>query len=103
MKRKEPTCTSVVLEYLVKLNDFATRQDIAKQTGFTDNQVSAALSHLNNRKAVDFAYSNHVIHWFATPETDNRTKQVRERTPEEPGTRNRTTGYHSFKKRREGV
>lgn len=77
-----PTCTSVVLAFLVRLDSFATAPQIRTQTGLNVNQVSAALHHLRNRRAVNCMEDGGHLWWYATPQEDNRTFVLDERVPE---------------------
>lgn len=92
----KPTWTHLVFEYLRVSDDFVTTAQIKAAVNGNFNQIGAALSHLHKRKAVDFMVAEGVTYWFATPDTDNRSKQVEERVPEEPGSR-RTRKTHTIK------
>ena len=91
---KQPTCVSLVFEFLVRADDFKSVAEIQLGTGCNVNQVTAALFHLHKYKAADkVSVSNEprMIHrdfWFVTPETDTRITHVDEREPEK-GPRNR--------------
>lgn len=82
---KRPTYTHLVLEALVHWpSDFATLRQLVQATGATVNQVPAALHHLRKRRAVDVVIeSSGDGFWYATPEDDDRTRHLEERTPEE--------------------
>lgn len=82
MKLKEPTCTLLVLEVMVKTDDFMSVSQIMKATGLTANRTTAALCHLRKRKAVDSLACDGSLWWFATPDSDNRCYCVKERMPE---------------------
>lgn len=86
----KPTWTSLVEKALVESDDFMNMEQIVAATRASINQVSAALSHLAKRKAVEpVVGGNDKLWWFATPDTDDRSKKVEQRVPEEKGTRNR--------------
>lgn len=82
---KRPTHTHLVLEALTHWSqDFASVHDIMAATGSQYNQVTAALFHLRKRHAVDVVIeADGKAWWFATPGSDDRTKTIEERTPEE--------------------
>lgn len=79
---KQPTHTKLVLEYLVKIDDFATADQIVLGTGSAPNQVSATLHHLRNRHAIDCVAADGQLWWYATPDYDNRSFKLEEREPE---------------------
>lgn len=79
----EPTVTSVSLNYLRGLSDFATTAQIALAVNKTKTQVNTALHSLQYFKAVDCVESQGRLWWFALPpESDTRTKTYDHRTPE---------------------
>jgi hypothetical protein len=82
VKRKVPTSTSIVFEYLVVADDFRTTQQVKCDTGLDINHVSASLCHLRKRKAIDAIDVDGTLFWYPTPENDDRSKVVLERTPE---------------------
>lgn len=87
---KRPTWTSLVFEALVRANDFASVPMLMAATRGTVNQVTAALSHLAKRHAVESVVGpDGKLWWFATPDYDDRIRVVEERVPEEPGNRRR--------------
>lgn len=86
---KAPTWTSLVEEALRKADDFMGAEALRAATGANPRQLSAALHHLRQRRAVDSVESSCRLWWFATPELDNRARVVEERRPEDPGTRRR--------------
>jgi hypothetical protein len=68
--------------------DFMNVAQLVKATGSNFNQVSAALFSLRKFQAVDVVIENDGVGWwFATPETDLRSRHVQERRVEEPGHR----------------
>jgi len=85
---KKPTWTCRVMETLTGREDFMTAAQLRAALGCNINQMSAALIHLRRRQAIDCVVEpNGVAWWFATPETDDRSKHVDERVPEEKGSR----------------
>lgn len=82
-KQKEPTSTALVYETLVKADDFMTVRQLMAVNDLSNNRVTAALYLLRKYKAADFVVEDGArLFWFATPDTDQRTRTVKERTPE---------------------
>lgn len=81
-KHKETTSTSIVFAKLVAAMDFMTVRQLVDSTGVSCNRVTAALCNLRNYKAADFIADANGTWWYATPESDTRTKTVEERVPE---------------------
>lgn len=80
-KDTRPTDVSVVLAYLTKLDDFASKGMILLATGIPDNRVRPALAHLMKHQAIDCVIVNKNELWFyATPGSDNRVR-IRKETP----------------------
>lgn len=87
-KHKLTTYTFLILEYLKKVDDFRTYADL--MTAVNDarpdvviNDISAACFHLKKHKAIDSVVDHRgTVFWFATPETDDRSRTIDERTPE---------------------
>lgn len=76
-----PTDASVLLAYLVKLDDFANRKMIRTATQMPSNRVNAAIAHLQRHHAIDCVVVNERELWFyATPGTDDRLK-IKDLTP----------------------
>lgn len=97
-RQTRPTDVSVVLAYLVGLDDFANKAMILASTGLPDNRLRPALYHLAKHKVIDCVIVNgNELWWFATPENDDRVV-VRKATPEGM-TRNDRHGRMSKKKR----
>lgn len=86
------TTTTLVLELLTREHDLLTQQQLRERLPQCNaNQVSAALCHLVKRKAVGFLADDVTTLYYATPETDDRTKTVDERTPESKPRKRRIT------------
>jgi hypothetical protein len=79
---KEPTSTSIVLAELTGADDFRNVKQLKEHTRLCSNRVTAALHHLHKRKCVDFISDANGVWWYATPECDDRTRTVEQRTPE---------------------
>lgn len=79
---KVPTWTSLVLDELIRADDFRTLRELVVCVGGTSNQISAALWLLTQRKAVGCEICNGVSYYYATPEYDTRIRKMGERTPE---------------------
>lgn len=82
-KMKQPTATTLVLEALIRADDFRTSRQLQAELQLDTNHVSAALCHLAKHKAVEFVEADSSLWWFATPETDTRSRVVDERAPED--------------------
>ena len=80
---QEPSCVSLVFGVLVGSDDFKTVQQLKDETRCNMNQVLAALCHLKMHKAVEMITSGHDTFWFATPDSDNRTKTLETRKIED--------------------
>lgn len=78
---KKPTCTTIIMEHLINIDDFVTQHQIMDALGLNINQVSATLIHLKKYHAVNCMGDSEVF-WYATPENDTRTYQVEEREEE---------------------
>ena len=93
-KDARPTDVSVVLEYLVKLDDFANKKMILAETKLPANRLRPALAHLQAHHAIDAVIVNQNELWFfATPGYDDR--QVIKQTTPNGITRNETKGRRS--------
>lgn len=81
---KTITWTCRVLDVLTRADDFMNVSDLLHALPDANyNQVTAALFHLRNRRAVEVVISDRGIGWWmATPWSDNRMRRVDERTPE---------------------
>ena len=93
IRTKHPTHAHLILTALAHLpQDFASTQDLINATGSSYNQATAALFHLRKRGAIDVVIEHDgTAWWFATPGSDDRTRTLEERTPEEqPRNRRRT-------------
>jgi hypothetical protein len=84
MKHKETTTTTLVLEALRNTDDFMSYVMLAKATGRSINQVSAACFFMRQHRAVDAIIgADGMGWWFALPpESDTRHGVLVERTPE---------------------
>lgn len=83
-KDPKPTWVGLVWGVLLEANDFVASTELQKKTGGSQNQTNAALHHLQQHKAAEAVVgANGRLFWFATPESDTRTKQVEQRTPED--------------------
>ena len=76
---KRPTDVSVVLDYLVKLDDFANKAMILEATKLPYDRLRPALAHLMKHHAIDCLIVNKNELWFfATPGDDDRTRVASE-------------------------
>lgn len=86
---RKPTVTKLVLDALQVCDDFLSLELLRAATGANNNQITAALHHLQKRKAVDCVVGpDDLLWWFATGE-DDRQRIVEERVAEPPGNRTR--------------
>lgn len=79
---KKTTNTTLVLEALIRADDFLTSKMLSDSIGITPGSVNVAVHSLQSFKAVECVEGNGKLWWFATPENDTRTKHIHERTPE---------------------
>lgn len=87
---KQPTWTKLVMGVLEGRDDFMTARQLCDELGASCNQMSATLVHLRKSRAIDcIVEPDGKAWWFVTPASDNRTRTVDERCPEEPGSRKR--------------
>lgn len=85
---QKPTLISRIEEALAKADDFMTSKMIAEVTGIHSSRVRNILSNMRvYYKAFDCVEQDKALWWFATPETDTRTKHIDLRVPEGPGAR----------------
>lgn len=90
MRSKDTTWTTLVLEALIGRDDFMTYEMLREATGGNQNQIQATCHHLRKRRAIDCIIEpNGVAWWYATPESDNRSRKIEERRREELGSRHR--------------
>ena len=76
---KKPTVTTLITEYLRRLDDFADAAMIREATGADSAHVSAALIHLYAHRVVDFVTCRGKSWWFALPpERDDRLRVINE-------------------------
>lgn len=66
---------------MIDKNDFVRAKEIAQHFKLTINQVCTSLNQLRIFKAVN-SIDQDGLWWYATPETDTRTREVIERVPE---------------------
>lgn len=72
---RRPTDVSVVLDYLVKLDDFAPPKMIRAGTRLPPNRLRPAIAHLHKHRAIDCIIVNGDELWFfATPGDDDRSR-----------------------------
>jgi hypothetical protein len=79
---KKETCTSVVQRTLIAADDFLTATHLQILTGLTMSQVAASLHHLKRHRAIDTLEGAGTLWWYATPDQDDRSRILEERTPE---------------------
>jgi len=83
MKRqKEETSTSRVYRALREADDFRSGKQLQDYLGMDVNHVTASLHHLRKYSAVDAIEGEQTLWWYATPESDARSRTVEERVPE---------------------
>lgn len=85
---QQPTWTSKVTDALRKADDFMSFAQLQAATGADNNQLSATLHHLKNRRVVDAMEGDGSLWWYLTGE-DTRQRAVEMRQPEPKGNRTR--------------
>ena len=75
---KRTSFTCLTFEALKEADDFLTLHQLNQRLGIGTCRVSAALHHLYKRKAVSCLSENGTLWWYATPETDDRTRSYDE-------------------------
>jgi hypothetical protein len=75
---KKPTCTKLVLDYLIGLDDFATRGMVVAGAGVTVSQITATLHDLKRYKAIDVMDVDGALWFYATPDADTRMRHTLE-------------------------
>ena len=94
-KLKRTTYTTQVLEFLRSRDDFLTRPQIRDALRLANDQVVATLIYLRKCKAVDCIIEpDGVAWWFATPDSDQRTRPLGE-IKAEPIRRKRPAGAYA--------
>jgi hypothetical protein len=80
MKRKKPTCTSLVEESLRKCDGFMTMNHLCRATGQDTSHVCAALFHLGKHRVVDYVVETDGVVWYFAlpPDWDNRLRKIQE-------------------------
>ena len=90
MKRaSHPSYTAQIVELLIA-EPLLSRAQIVERLNIKRTVVTATLIHLYRHKAVAFLADEYVTLWYATPDSDTRSKKVLE-SPDEI-TRNRAAG-----------
>lgn len=81
--RKAPTCTTLVYDALKGSDDFMNYSMLREATGCSQGQLHAACCHLRAHRAVDAVVNpDGTAWWFATPGSDDRMRELRERAEE---------------------
>lgn len=73
---RDPPKSAQVLEYLTAADDFCSTEQIAGHLPITKQQVQCSLHYLYHRKAVNCMPSDGRLYWYATPDTDDRSKTL---------------------------
>jgi DNA-binding IclR family transcriptional regulator len=73
-----PTWTHQVLAALTEADDLLSVSALVRRLGCTRDQVWAATHELVQHKAAVRVEGTDEAHFFATPEDDNRTREVRQ-------------------------
>ena len=79
----EPSFTQIVLAALIAADDFLSLEALQRETGLTTKSLRTALPYLRDVRAVDSVESGGRLFWFATPESDQRQRQIAERKRED--------------------
>lgn len=73
---RTPT-TTLALEHLILTDDLLETRAVAAAIKRKSGDVRRALNHMRSHHAVDYVLdAAGEEHWFATPQQDNRTRQV---------------------------
>lgn len=75
-----PTDVSVVLAYLVALDDFANKAMLLEATKIADDRLRPALAHLLKHHAVGCVIVNTNELWFYATSGDDDRKMIRSKT-----------------------
>lgn len=87
-KHKRVTYTTLVVEYLRALDDFATAPQIMAAVACPPYAITKTLHHLKGHHVVDVVQAEGVLYWYALPpENDNRSRVIPERAEEGVGSR----------------
>lgn len=78
---KDTTVTTLVFDYLVKIDDFATAPTIAEAIKLNTELVRSALNFLRKCQAVTTTEADNRLWWGATPAYDTRKRTFEERAP----------------------
>lgn len=81
-KHKRTTYTTLALEYLRKLDDFARPVQIAIAIGCAKSSVSKTLDHLRRHHCIDCVEVHGKLYFYALPSGDTRLFCVEERAIE---------------------
>ncbi len=80
----KPTWTALVLDALIKADDFMSLEQIMDAVKAPDRRlIRVTILWLRRFNAVDSVVVEDKPWWFATPENDTRTKHLDLRIPEE--------------------
>lgn len=82
MRLKQTTSTTLVEEALRRADDFCTMRQLVLATGRNSNQVSAALYMLRKYRAAECMDVEGTLWWYLTPDSDQRTYTIAEKTEE---------------------
>lgn len=81
---KQPTFTILVQRALERADDFVTIKQLrAVAPELTHNRATASLAHLRKRHVVGVMVEDGVTYWYATPETDDRSRVTEEKKRED--------------------
>lgn len=73
---KKPTCSKLVYDYLLALDDLATLEMIQKGSGAFRHNIPRTLTDLCRAGAADYVVDKGQEWWFATPATDRRNRTI---------------------------
>lgn len=79
----EPSTTTRVLRALEEADDFLTTRQVAEAASVTIKAAMTALHYLATVRAVESVTSGGRLHWFATPDLDQRTRTIDEHRKED--------------------
>lgn len=89
LAEKVPCITDVVLQNLRRRRKPVTTAEVSTSTGYTHDQVSAALIHLTKYRVCKRTFDRNGVAFYTLTGKDTRIRTVKFRTPEK-GPRNRS-------------
>ena len=76
--RKRTTYTKMILDYLISLDDYATKAMIVAAVKLKQDQVAITLHDLKRHHAIEAMEADGKLWFYATPEYDDRQRKLDE-------------------------